>query len=80
MDRYSHKNNNSEVTKEIREIGRFEKVLIEKSLMQGRKEGREDGRIEERRNILETIVDNLMKSNTSMTREQAIKKAKALVI
>ena len=56
-------------------MGGFGKALAERNLIQGR----EEGRIEERRNILDSIVKNLMKSNASMTREQATEQAKALI-
>ena len=84
MDRYSHIKKDAKATEEVRRMSGFGKALVEKSLMQGREEGREKGReegkIEERRNIFETIVSNLMKSNASLTREQAVKQAKALMI
>ena len=65
-----------------REEGREEgrKEGKEEGRKEGRKEGREEGKLEERKNILETIVNNLMKSNASMTREQALKQARALMI
>ena len=75
MDRYSHIKNDAEVTEEVRIMGGFGKALAEKNLMQGR----EEGKIEERKNILDSIVKNLMKSNASMTREQATEQAKALI-
>ena len=87
MASYSRIKEDSEAMKEVEKMGGFGRAIAEKNRQEGRQEGRREGRQEgrregmkeERNSILNNIIKNLMEANSSLTKEQAMEQAKALM-
>lgn len=87
MDRHSHIKGDEKTVEEVKNLGGYGKALAEKSraigLEEGQaiglKKGQEIGKAEERQDIFDRIIKNLMSKDQSITEEEAAEQARELM-